>query len=725
MSGKQFKKNIHNAISNPNLNTALDRAEKAYIDSRPKAFEGLDFEVQRTHLRKCKEDAIKQNQELFLRFRKEAEDVSVKVYQAADANEAVKIVLDLAKSRGAKKIVKSKSMLTEEIELNRHLIAEGMEVTETDLGEWIIQLAGERPSHFTTPAIHKTKEEVAEIFSKVVGEKVDPEISNLVEVARKQIRQAFIEADIGISGANIAIADTGTLVIVSNEGNARLVTSLPYVHIALVGYEKLVPSIDEAAAVLKLLSKSGTGQKMTSYVSFITGASRTSDIEKTLTLGCHGPRELHIIFVDNGRLQMLGEPDFREAGYCIKCGACLYVCPVYRSVGGHVFGSTYMGGIGSILTAFCTGLSEAEDISSLCMTCGKCKSFCPVKIDVPKMIVNLRGRLMESKGQPWMQKAIFKYLLGSPERFNLAIDLGRKAQTAFGIKGDSIKNLPFPLSGLTGFRSVPVIADKPLHNRLPKLSEAEGKEKLGTVAFYPGCVIDQIYPEIGEAVVRVIKGLGWDVLLPENQGCCGIPALVKGDIETARNLAMHNMNIKDFQSADYIITACPTCSKAWKTDFVEIFKQDSEYSKLSAKLAEKVRDFSEFLLNEGGLKQDDLENADGDPRVTYHDPCHARYGFGIFKEPRELLTQAGYEIAEMKNSDTCCGFAGSFSLSYPEISASILKRKITSIVETDAPIVSTACPGCLLQLRGGLEKAGYPVQVRHIAELIDRVLKHH
>ena len=722
MSDRNFRKSIQKAVGNPNLSLALERAVCAYAEARAEALEGVDFEKLRADLRAAKEASLNRIPELFDQFRREAERVGVQVYQAADAEEANRIVIELAQSHGARKIVKAKSMLSEEIELNRHLADAGLDVTETDLGEWICQLAGEGPSHFTAPAIHKTREEIADLFSKVVGHEVEPDISGLVEIARQQMRQAFIEADLGISGANIAIADTGTIVIVSNEGNARLVTSLPDVHIALVGYEKLVPSIDEATAIIKLLSKSGTGQKMTSYVSFITGPSRTSDIEKTLTLGCHGPRELHVVFVDNGRLDLIDDPEFRECLYCVKCGACLCTCPVYRSVGGHVFGHTYVGGIGAILTAFHAGLADAEDIVNICAACRRCMSYCPAKIDIPRMIVGLRRKLIESRGQPWLQRLILRNVVANPGRLNALVGYARLAQGLFLRKAGTIKGLPFPFSGVTASRNLPMLADKPLRERLPEVSRAKGK-KLGTVAFYPGCVIDYIYPQIGEAVVGVLTKLGWQVRLPRDQGCCGIPALMKGDVETARVLARYNVNIADFESADYVIAACPTCAVALKEEFGRLLKPGTPDAERAARLASKIHDFAEFLINIAQVTGGNFRKPESQDRVTYHDPCHAKHSLGISAEPRKVLELAGYEVVEMPESDECCGFAGSYSISYPEISGAILERKLKSVLSSGASVVVTACPGCLLQLRGGLEKAGSETRAVHLAEAIAERVK--
>ena len=262
---------------------------------------------------------------------------------------------------------------------------------ETDLGEWIIQLAGQRPSHMVMPAIHLTKEDVAEIFSKEVGERLATDIPRLVKVARKELRPAFLEADMGISGANIAVAETGTLVLVTNEGNARLVTTLPRIHVAIVGLEKLVPAFADVVPILTALPRSATGQLMTSYVSMITGAAPNTD---------GTPKELHIVLMDHRRTEMAADPVFKEALQCIRCASCLNVCPVYRHVGGHVFGDVYTGGIGTILTAWTGAMERSKEIQGLCIQCGNCVGVCPGKIDIPELIVEVRRRQVQDKGQP-------------------------------------------------------------------------------------------------------------------------------------------------------------------------------------------------------------------------------------------------------------------------------------------------------------------------------------
>src|SRR5216110_2785014 len=273
----------------------------------------IDWEGLRDDLTLRKAKAIDDLPALVERFTKEAEAVGAKVYRAVDAEEARRIVTAICRAKKAKLVVKSKSMATEEIGLTDHLESQGIHAVETDLGEWIIQLAGERPSHLIAPAIHKTREEVAQLFAKVVGHPVPDDTASLVQVARTELRQSFLDADIGITGGNALIAETGTLMLVTNEGNADLATTLPPVHIAVVGIEKLVPTLDDAVAIVKLLARSGTGQKITSYTQFITGPSRSADIELKTQIGVHGPKELHFVLLDNGRTAMREDPFFRDA----------------------------------------------------------------------------------------------------------------------------------------------------------------------------------------------------------------------------------------------------------------------------------------------------------------------------------------------------------------------------------------------------------------------------
>ena len=332
------------------------------------------------------------NLDMYLeRFELRCHERGTELLWARDAGEACSQVIEILRQSNAKHIVKSKSMVTEEIELNHFLAENGFDVVETDLGEYIIQLAGEKPSHITAPAIHKSKEEIGSLFSEKLKIPYTSDPSELTRYARRLLRKKFIEADVGITGANFLVAESGTIVIVENEGNACLTTSIPRVHIVLAGIEKVTPTLGDAAVLLDLLPRSATGQRITSYVSFINGPRRQGEI--------HGPERVIVILLDNGRTGILRHPEKREVLYCIRCGACMNVCPVYQTVGGHAYGATYPGPIGSVLTPMLQGLESAKDLPFASSLCGACSEICPVKINIHHQLLYLRG-LIVREGSP-------------------------------------------------------------------------------------------------------------------------------------------------------------------------------------------------------------------------------------------------------------------------------------------------------------------------------------
>jgi L-lactate dehydrogenase complex protein LldG len=306
-------------------------------------------------------------------------------------------------------------MVSEEIHLNKLLEKLGNKVYETDLGEFIIQLRNEKPTHILNPSVHIPKEEVAKTFSKLLGRAIEADIPTLVGVAREYLRDKFCNADIGITGANVIAANTGTMFIIENEGNARFVSNAPPMHICITGVEKVVPTLSDAFKVVQVLPPYATGVLMSAYVSMITSPSRTADIEKTLVYGAHGPKELHVVFLDNGRTEMLKDPIFREALYCLRCGGCMYECPVYRVIGGS-FGHNYFGGIGIIWSAFTSGEETVAAAIDACTKCGRCLEVCPVDIDTPKMVEKLKERLIKKGYISPKHEAIRKSILekGNP-----------------------------------------------------------------------------------------------------------------------------------------------------------------------------------------------------------------------------------------------------------------------------------------------------------------------
>ncbi len=701
-----FKESIHSAVNNANLTGALGRFSEAYRVSRAKAYEGIDFEEVRCRIAELKGYAASHLDELAEIFTKNAEARGAKVFRTKDPQAVNDYILNLAKANSVKSVVKSKSMASEEIHLNAHLEAAGMKVSETDLGEWIVQLAGERPSHMVMPAIHMTKEQVAEVFSKEVNQRLAADIPALVKLARQELRTKFLNAEMGISGANIAVAETGSIVIITNEGNARLVTTLPQTHVAIVGVEKLVAHFDDVLPILTALPRSATAQLLTSYVSIITGPSPNTD---------GSLKNLHIVLMDNHRTDMSDDPMFRDALQCIRCASCLNVCPVFRLVGGHVFGKTYTGGIGTILTAWFDELKKSEDIQGLCIQCGNCVDVCPGKVPIPDMILELRRRLAKQEGQSLQEKAAFS-IVNNRRVFHGILRAASKVQKPFATDG-MIRHLPMFLSGLCEFRSLPAVADEPFRDRFRKIEQPHSEEK---AAFYAGCLIDFAYPETGEAVVKVLNKAGIEVVFPEEQTCCGAPARFSGAYEVAAGNATSNIEALLRDDVRYVVSACPTCTVALKHDFVKTFESLGMTGEIAraSELAAKVVDFSSLvkrLVDEGRLT---LKEGQQLGKITYHDSCHLKKTLKVHREPRELLGLAGYEVVEMYEADMCCGMGGSYSLKLPEISAPILQRKLTNIAKTGATIAAMDCPGCAMQIRGGLDKSGGAIEVRHTAELI-------
>ena len=379
------------------------------------------------------------------------------VFFAEDGEAVVRYIGDLARRKGAKVITKSKSMATEEIELNRRL-EEGyadldLEIVETDLGEWIAQLAGDHPSHIVGPILHMNRKRITEVLSETAGERLPPDVEALGSFARKRLREKFLSADIGITGANFGVAETGTVATITNEGNARLVTSVPPVHVVVMGIEKIIPRFEDLSVFTRLLARSGTGQKLTVYTNFITGPRDEGELD--------GAAELHLILMDNGRSNLLGT-DFEEALYCIRCGACLNVCPVYRQTGGHAYGSTYSGPIGAVITPLLKGTKEAKDLPFASSLCGACWEACPVGIPLHDLLLKLRNRQVQEGVRGRGERLAFKGFentMKSPALYKISGKMGRVAQRPLKQDG-SVRPLPGPLGAWTDTRELPPLAEK-------------------------------------------------------------------------------------------------------------------------------------------------------------------------------------------------------------------------------------------------------------------------
>ncbi|MDA8133021.1 MAG: LUD domain-containing protein [Desulfobacteraceae bacterium] len=713
---KTYRKKIKAALENKFLRKALENFASSYKASRAKAFEGMDLSALKGEIAQGKDQALTVLEDLYLRFKAGAEAAGAVVHLAKTAGEANEIIARIARDNKVTSIVKSKSMTAEETHLNDHLEARGFRVTETDLGEWIIQLRHEGPSHMVMPAIHLSRGQVGTLFSDVTKTPVDLEdIDRMVKVARKELRPAFLSADMGISGANMAIAETGTLGTISNEGNARLTTTLPRVHVALVGLEKLVPDLSAALRILRVLPRNATGQALTSYVTWITGAVECG-------ASATGKKILHIVFLDNGRLDLARDPVFSEALRCIRCGACSNVCPVYGKVGGHTLGHVYIGAIGLILTYFYHGKDNARAIVKNCLNCQACKSVCPVNIDLPFLIKQVYRRILADEGSKPVKNTILSAVMKNRRFFHTLLRTASFLQGPLVQKDAGVlRHLPFIFGKAHDFRTLPALADKPFRDQWPSLKPQVQNPRF-RVALFGGCVVDFVSPEQALALARLLAPHKVQMEYPMGQSCCGLPAMMMAEEETAAEVAAQNLEALEPWRYDYILVLCASCGSHMKEGYSRLLAGKPEQAEKLRQLQDKLMDFSSFMVKVLKVRPEDF--IQNQRRVAYHSPCHLCRGLGVTQEPRDLLGTAGLEYASCKDEDVCCGFGGSYSLEFPEISAEILGQKLDHVEATGADVLVTDCPGCVLQLRGGLEKKNSRIQVKHIAEIVADNLKH-
>ena len=454
LSVKAVKKKATEAARNEVLHRTLSDAGDRFVSLRENGFNQLeDPDGLRARGRAIKEKCLANMPNLLRLLEKKVTDAGGVVHWAKDGPTARKIILNLARQHGVKTVVKGKSMMTEEIALNKALAEKGIEAWETDLGEFIVQLAGETPSHIIAPAIHKNREEVGRLFSAKLGVPYTTNPEELTMVARKVLREKFLGADMGITGGNMAVAETGTLALFENEGNIRLSTSLPRVHVAIIGIEKVVETWDDFGVLMKLLSRSAAGQKMPTYLSLITGPKKANEQD--------GAEAFHLVLLDNGRSRMLGDRVLRDSLFCLRCGACLNVCPVYKRVGGHAYGWVYSGPIGILLDSELLPPGSARDLAFACTLCGACAEVCPVLIEHPKMILDFRRRLAEDpmwKGPRVLSRVLpvkaYSWLSVRPFLFRCAGFLARGIQRVMAPSGEW-KWLPGPLAEWGNRRKIP------------------------------------------------------------------------------------------------------------------------------------------------------------------------------------------------------------------------------------------------------------------------------
>jgi len=681
-SRSHFSRRVNRALDDPSLQKALIGAMTGLRGRRNAAFANFDFEKGRADLKRRRRANLDRLPELLEQFAERLAAVGGVVHIARDAAEARDIIGQICARAatdvppGGRMIVtKVKSMASEEIELNPYLEKLGIEVVETDLGERMVQLTHTHPSHLIAPAIHLTKEDAAEVFG------TEATVEAIQSHARVSLRKKFIDATVGISGANMAIAETGTIVLVTNEGNADLTTTLPPIHIALFGIDKLVATLDDAVAVLRMLPRSGTGQIMSSYVNWITGPSRSADIEQSLTIGVHGPREMHCVILDNGREEMLDDPIFRDAMTCIRCGACSNACPPFMAVSGHQFGHIYNGPIGLVLTPFHHGLEEADLPNTLCVQCNACQEICPVDIPLPRQILELRR-----KGRKSLRK---RALISMWKRPELA---------------DRVLRAAAPFTALAPGR--PRLATRPYRDRV-RSSQVDGEP----LTIFASCLGDRAWPDAAVALDRIATAAGFKVGFPKGQWCCGLIAANAGDFKTGAELnAQLTSSLRD--SKGLIVTPSSSCFGAFTIDVADWGAQPDDG------LRSRMRDSTRFVLQLLETRPELVDEDGMSLKIAYHDSCQSLRQLGLKSEPRRILELAGYEVVDLPDIANCCGFGGTFSLEWPRVAERLAEWKLDAIAKTGCAVVASDNPGCLMHIAAAARARHMDLRVAHVLELV-------
>lgn len=718
------------ALTDGSLQSALPKALRHTIAARRRAVEEFPgFEAARDRARAIKEDAIERLPELIETLHAAVEAGGGRLHRAADADEACAIITGIATRAGARRVVKSKSMTSEEIHLNAALEAAGLQVRETDLGEYIVQLDDDRPSHIIAPIIHKGLEDVRETFRRAFPDREIPATAEeLTQLARELLRADFLAADLGITGANFVIADSGTVVIVENEGNARLSTQLPRVHVALAGIEKIIPAMEDLEPFLQLLPRSGTGQLMTTYLSIISGPGWGSSplVE--------GEREFHLVLLDNGRMAMRDDPLLREALYCIRCGACLNVCPPYQVVGGHVFGGdTYQSGIGNAWEAGVRGLDAALEFNGLCTTCSRCREVCPVRIDIPWLNAGLRDR-----GHDGASPGRLDAMMLEPERLYAAL---RRAGRLSAIADTGI------VRGLME-RALGIDPRRPMVEVAPRTLLEEHRARGGTIVdgppppdlpadtvlFWADCHTDHVDVEAGLAAIELLGMLGYDVRLVAGP-CCGRAAVSQGRLPEARDMS-HALiaRLEPWIAAGAEVVGLePSCVTCITDDAARLLGEDSPALLVGTATKEVMRfvednvDRLEELLMAEQLERDlrgdpEIEGAPSPRRLVVHGHCQQKSA-GWFPATLAVLERLP-GVRAVPTRAECCGMAGSWGYKtdwYP-ISRELgyrLLAEIDEIESVDGPADEVMACGtsCRAQLGDfGGRRPRHPVQL--VAELV-------
>jgi len=686
----KLKEDIQAAIADPTRREALYTCMKRGRDQRANAL--LDWPggaAFREDVRAAKDRCLDQQDELMQRFIANAEQRGAKVFVAKDGPAAIEYVLNVAKKRGAKTVSKSKSLTTEEIELNVPLEEAGLRVVETDLGELIIQLVDERPYHLVFPSIHKTAKEVAEIFTKATGKPVPNDIESIMGVVRPYLRPIFLESDIGLTGANVGVAETGAIAIETNEGNARLVSSIGDCHICVMGMEKIVETMEEAMLMVAAHPLSATGQCPTTYVTWMAGRSPMGEGEGQ-------ERESHIVILDNGRTAMREDERLKEALRCIRCGACMNICPTYGVVGGHTFGHIYPGPIGIPWTAAVHGLDAASTFSPLCISCGLCKEICPAEIDIPLIIAEVKHRHMKEHGAPKADRTMM-----AADRFAWLGSATAPVSNWF-LKNPLFRRVLENVAGVDRRRTLPPFSRPTFTKQFARRTVAQPAAPNRKVALFIDVYANYNAPKLGMAVVDHLMRAGCDVSVPK-QTSSGYPYIAYGDLEKAGAVARRNvasMVLAAREGRD-IVSPEPTAAYALKKSYPSLLP-DSEDARL---VADHTYELFEYLLMvQNGHDAQPLKGR----RFGFHCSCHQR-PLGSGEAAMEWLRKQGAEV-ELIETGTCCGMGGTFGLKAGplgyDLSQAVGQHLFEAFLEADIEAIVSESSVCAIQLAEG---TGIPV----------------
>jgi iron-sulfur cluster protein len=683
-----------------------------------------DYETLKDRAREIKERAIEQLPSLIRKVREQIEARGGTVYLAEDAADANAHIADIAD--GADRLVKSKSMTTEEIEVNEHLEAKGIEVVETDLGEWVLQVAAETPSHIVAPAIHKSRQAIADLFNRRFDPPTPLETAEeLTQFAREKLGRVIERADVGMTGANFVTADSGTLALVTSEGNARKSALVPPTYIAVAGVEKIIPRVEDLQPFVELIGRSGTGQDITSYVSLLTPPfdSPPLDFDRPDAPVEPADRSFHLVLLDNGRMTMRDDPQLKETLYCIRCGACSNSCANFQQVGGHAFGGkTYSGGIATGWEAGVHGLDSAASFKDLCTGCSRCVPACPVNIDIPWINVVVRDRI--NRGEATGLDALVDGLRPGPDgeggslrqrifgHFETLARLGSATAPLanWANRRPSVRALLEWGLGIDRRRVLPTFQRETLRDWFDRRSAPPARQQGDPVVLYPDLYSNYLQTDRGKAAVRTLEALGVEVEMPSVPGS-GRPPLSQGMIATAERKAegVWEALRGPIEAGRDVVVIEPTDLAMFRRRYQKLLPPAA-----ASAIRDATYDVMEYVgrLLDEGRESGPLRRGDG-TRVAYHSHCQQRT-LDLEGPTVETLRSLGYDVET--TSVECCGMAGSFGYKteYYELSMEVGADLRDQITENGSPnqIVAASGTSCQEQLEDLLStRVPHPIEV--------------